>query len=143
MAKVCARGLFLIVVAALGLYSGAASANGDLFFEAQETPGNPEYVVFGNVKDDKGNYLDGATVRVTVSKPDLSYTAQVGILGRYRTLDVGKAIQSLGYDIDPSLIKVTMIYPGYHVVRSISRARHGQRKGAIEIDFVMAPDAKR
>jgi hypothetical protein len=34
----------------------AAYANGDLFFEAMEKPGNPEYVVFGNVKDDEGKY---------------------------------------------------------------------------------------
>jgi hypothetical protein len=112
-------------------------ANGDLFFEAFEIPGQPEYVVFGNVKDDRGNYLEGAIITVSVEEPFLSYTSESGLLGRFRTLDVGRAIKGLGYDVDPSLIKVTVSYPGYEVARSVHRGKYGQNKGAVEINFIM------
>jgi hypothetical protein len=123
------------------LWMAPAWSNGDLFFEAQETPGKPEYVVYGSVKDDRGRYLEGVAVVVQVSNPSLSYTSESGLLGRYRSLDVGKALKWLGYDIDPSKIDVQASYAGYHVTRRLSRARHGQL-GAIEVDFVLSKDSR-
>jgi hypothetical protein len=124
------------------LFVRPAWSNGDLFFEAAEVPGKPEYVVLGNVKDDGGRYLEGATVTVRVSDPHLSYTSQTDILGHFRTLDVGRAIKGLGYDIDPSRIEVVVTYPGYHILRRIHRGKYRQNKGLVEINFVMAPGAK-
>jgi hypothetical protein len=117
-----------------------AWSNGDLFFEAQENPGKPEYVIFGNVKDDQGHHLPGATVKVSISHPELYYDTQTALLGRYRTLDVGKAVRGLGYDFDPSHVEVTVIYPGYHTVSRLSRGKYRQDKGAVEMNFVMAKD---
>jgi hypothetical protein len=71
----------------------------------------------------------------------LSYTEPADILGHYRTLDVGRAVKDLGYTLDPSQVTVTVAYPGYHVVHRLYRGRHGQDKGAIELNFVMAKDA--
>lgn len=112
-------------------------ANGDLFFEAMEIPGKPEYVIFGNVKDERGKYLAGATVTVNVAEPMLSYTAETSVIGRYRTLDIGRAITGLGYEVDPSRIEVTVTHPGYSVARRAYRGKFGQKKGAVEMNFVM------
>jgi hypothetical protein len=59
------------------------------------------------------------------------------VLGRFRSLDVGRAIQGLGYDVDVSKIEVIAEYSGYRQLRRVYRGRYGQSKGAIEINFVM------
>jgi hypothetical protein len=128
----------LIVIAALACaLAKPAWSNGDQFFQAMEIPGDPEYVVFGNVKDDQGNYLNHATVTVSVAEHMLEVTAQTGILGRFRAPDVGREIHDLGYQIDPSLIAVTVEYPGYHIAHREYRGKYRQNKGAIEMNFVM------
>ena len=92
-----------LAIAALmtGLLTGVARSDGDLFFEAQEIAGQPEYVMFGNIKDDRGEYLEGAFVTIKVDEPMLAYTQPTDILGHYRTLDIGRAIKDLGYDVHP------------------------------------------
>ncbi len=115
-------------------------ANGDQFFEAQEIPGKPEYVIFGTVKDEQGQYLEGAEVTIRVLEPFLSYTQETNFLGHYRTLDVGRAVEGLGYRLDPSQIKVVVIYPGYHEVRRLYRGRGRQASGAIELNILMVKD---
>lgn len=117
--------------------SSPAWSNGDLFFEAMEIPGDPVYVVFGNVKDAQGGYIEGATITIKVAEPKLSYTTYTGILGRFRTLDIGRAIEGLGYEVAPSQIEVTVDFSGDYVVRRLDRGRRDQREGAIEMNFVL------
>lgn len=127
----------------LGLMFGApAWSNGDLFFEAAEIPGKPEYVIFGNVKDNRGQYVVGAFVTVKIGEPRLSYTAETDILGRFRTLDIGRAIRGLGYDVDPEKIAIDIEYPEHKVARRIYRGKRGQNKGAVETNFVLEKEVK-
>lgn len=137
----CVRLHFAIAVLAT-VVTAPAWSNGDLFFEAQEIPGKIEYVVFGNVKDDKGRYLEGANVTVSVTEPRLAYTSQTDVIGRFRSLDIGRAIKGLGYDVDPSLIEVTVTYPGYRVVRRLYRGKYRQSKGVVEVNFILSEDGK-
>lgn len=127
----------------LALTSGSSAwSNGDLFFEAMEIPGKPEYVIFGSVKDGKGKYVVGAYVTVKVGEPRLSYTSETGMLGRFRSLDIGRAIRSLGYEVDPSRIEVEVEYPGHKESRRLYRGKRGQKKGAVEINFVLEKESK-
>ena len=129
--------------AVAGLLCAANSpawSNGDGFFQSKEIPGNPEYVIFGNVKDVQGRYLDNAAVKVFVAEHMLYFTAKTDVLGRFRTEDIGRAIKELGYEVDPSLVKVTVEYAGYHVVRREYRGRFGQNKGAVELNFRLERD---
>ena len=97
---------WLVVFVSLWLVAPAWS-NGDLFFEAQEIAGDPEYVVFGNVKDDRGRHLAGAMVTVSVDEPFLTYTVETDILGHYRTLDVGGELQASACDVAPHDLEQT------------------------------------
>jgi hypothetical protein len=128
-----------LCAAAAGL-SRTARANGDVFFEAEEIPGQTEFVYFGSVKDEDGNYLDGATVTIDVSDPHLTYDAYTNVLGRYRTLDVGRAIVDLGFEVDPSKVTVTVYKRGYTMTRRLDRRPVRAKKGAFEMNFVMAQD---
>lgn len=133
----------LLVVIGFGACALGSPAwpNGDLFFEAIEIPGHPEYVVFGNVKDDRSRYVKNAAVTVSVSKPRLSYTSDTDILGRFRSLDIGRAIRTLGYEVDSSVIEVSVSYPGYHEVRRMYRGKYRQNKGAVEWNLVLGKNS--
>ncbi|MBY0511272.1 MAG: carboxypeptidase-like regulatory domain-containing protein [Rhodospirillaceae bacterium] len=135
--KMIAGGAAVVAVAGL---TRTALANGDVFFEAEEIPGQTEFVYFGSVKDEDGNYLDGATVTIDVSDPHLTYDAYTNVLGRYRTLDVGRAIVDLGFEIDPSKVTVTVYKRGYAMTRRLDRRPVRAKKGAFEMNFVMAKD---
>jgi hypothetical protein len=126
-----------LVAAAVCASARPARSNGDLFFRFAEIPGNPEYVIFGNVKDDQGNYLNHAVVTVSASVHQLEFIAQTDVLGRFRTPDIGRAITDLGFEVDPSLITVTVEYAGYHIAHREYRGKYQQKKGAIEMDFRM------
>jgi hypothetical protein len=130
------------VAAVACVLTGPAWSNGDHFFRFKEIPGKPEFVIFGSVKDDRGHYLDNATVFVIVMVHQLEFTATTDALGRFRTPDVGRAIEDLGYETDPSLIEVTVNYPGYRVVRREYRGKYRQKKGAIEMNFLMSRGAQ-
>lgn len=133
----------LHVIAALACaWATPAWSNGDGFFESREIPGNPEFVIFGSVKDDRGKYLSDATVRVNVAEHMLEFTAQTDVIGRFRTPDIGRAIKDLGYEVDPSMITVTVEYPDYRVARREYRGKYRQNKGAIEVNFRMKKGAK-
>lgn len=121
-------------------FAGAAWPNGKNFFGDWEVLGDPEYVIFGNVKDRDGQYLEDASVTVRVTEPVLILRTATDVVGHYRTLDVGRAIVSLDYDVDPSRIEVNAEYPGYHVVSRTYRGKHDQKRGMVEIDFIMAKD---
>ena len=127
------------VLAAAALVTAVpAWSNGDTFFNTKEIAGNPQYVVFGSVKDVEGHHLKNVTVTVSVVKHMLEVSARTDVLGRYRTPDVGREIEELGYPVDPSLIIVFLDCPGYYIARRQYRGKRGQSKGAIEINFVMA-----
>jgi hypothetical protein len=133
----------LNIIAAVGCaFTAAAWSSGDQFYESREIPGNPEFVIFGNVKDDGGKYLSNATVKVNVADHMLVFSTQTDVIGRFRTPDVGRAIKDLGYEVDPSLIILTVEYPDYHVVRREYRGKYRQNKGAIEVNFRMKEGAK-
>lgn len=137
--RVGAMGAMLV----LGLLLGApAWSNGDMFFEAMEIPGKPEYVIFGNVKDVDGKRIAGAFITIKISEPRLSYTAETDVIGRFRTLDIGRAIRGLGYDVDPTKIAIDVEYPEHKVARRAYRGKRGQDKGAVEIDFVIEKKVK-
>jgi hypothetical protein len=126
-----------VIAAAAFATNETAWSNGDTFFNSTEIPGNPQYVVFGNVKDTQGHYLQHATVTVSVVKHMLQASAKTDVLGRFRTPDVGREIEELGYQVDPSLVIIFVEYPGYHIAHREYRGKYGQKKGAVEIDFVM------
>jgi hypothetical protein len=123
-------------------FAGASWSNGKNFFGDWEVVGDPEYVIFGNVKDSGGQYLEDASVTIRVTEPVLILRTATDVVGHYRTLDVGRAIVGLDYEVDPSRIEVNAEYPGYHVVSRTYRGRHDQRRGMVEIDFIMAKDAR-
>lgn len=126
-----------VIAAALWVAAIPVRANGDRFFESKEIPGNAEFVIFGSVRDTKGRYLAKASVTVSVPVHQLEFTVITDILGRFRTPDIGRAIKDLGYEVDPNLIVILVDYPGYQVLRRENRGRHGQKKGAIEINLRM------
>jgi len=138
------RRLAVLVLLSAGVCAGARPAwcNGDGFFQSKEIPGNPEFVVFGSVKYEKGGHLRNAVVRVYVQEHMLDYSTTTDVLGRFRTQDIGRAIKELGYEVDPQLISVTVEYPGYHVTRREYRGKYRQNKGAIEVNFRMQRNGK-
>ena len=120
--------------------SRSAFADGDDFFGALEIPGDPEFVYFGSVKDSQGNVLEGVEVMLEVSEPLLAWVSFTNFMGRYRTVDAGRAVVDLGYEVDVSKLTVTVALDGYTMVRRINRAPARAKKGAYELNFVMAPD---
>ncbi len=132
--KAIAGGVALCAAASVGR---EALANGDEFFGAEEIPGETQFVFFGSVKDEDGNYLDGVEVVLDVLDPPLTYIAYTDVIGRFRTLDAGRVMVDLGYDIDPSKLKLSVTLPGYVQTRKLSRVPTRATKGAYEISFVM------
>ena len=129
------RLLVLFMAAASCSIAGTAWADCDSFFLSTEIPGNPQYVVYGSVKDENGRRIENATVRVYVVEHMIDLETKTDVLGRFRTPDVGRVITEMGYEVDPSLITVAIIYPGYHIAHREYRGRRGQKQGAVEMDF--------
>jgi hypothetical protein len=131
----------LIAISVFGVLSCTATtpalSNGDTFFQSTEIAGNPHYVIFGCVKDVQGHYLTHATVKVHVAEHMFDVSAQTNVLGRFRTPDVGREINDLGYEVDPALITISVEYPGYHIAHREYRGKYRQNRGAIEINFLM------
>lgn len=123
---------------AAGSLSRDVFANGDEFFGAEEIPGQTEFVYFGSVKDEKGKYLDNVEVTLIVSDPPLTYLAYTDVLGRYRTLDAGRALLDLGYEPDPQLMTLSVARIGYAQTRRMNRSPTRAKKGAFEVNFVMS-----
>lgn len=114
-----------------------AWSSGAMFLNSTEIVGNPEFVIFGSVKDERGRYLEHAIVRVRVADHMLDFAAETNVIGRFRTPDIGRSIKDLGYDVDLSLVSVTVECPHYDVVRREYRGKFRQNKGAIEMNFRM------
>jgi hypothetical protein len=131
----------LNVVAALTCaLASPAWSNGDRFFQSKEIPGNAEFVIFGAVKDEQGKYCANATVTVSVPLHQLEFIVETDILGRFRTPDIGRAIKEVGYDVDPSLLRITVDYRGFQLDRLEYRGKYGQKKGAVEVNLRMKRD---
>ena len=113
----------------------ALRANGDDFFEALATSGKAEYVVFGNVKDETGRYIEDAIVTIEVSDPRLDYQTLTDVLGHFRTLDIGRAVKDLGYEFDANKVTIEVKLPGYRTVRKFHRGKFGQNEGCGGIEF--------
>lgn len=135
--KALAGGVALCVAAGL---SRNVLANGDEFFGAEEIPGQTEFVYFGSVKDDKGDYLDAVEVTLNIAEPPLTYVSYTDVLGRFRTLDAGRAIVDLGFEVDARTFEISVARDGYKQVRRMNRSPARAKKGAFEINFVMAID---
>jgi hypothetical protein len=126
-----------VIAALVCVAARPAWPSGAMFLQSTEIPGNPEFVIFGSVKDEGGKYLDHAIVKVKVAEHMLEFTAETNVIGRFRTPDIGRAIKDLGYDVDLSLITVTVECPDYGVVKREYRGKYQQNKGAIEMNFRM------
>ncbi len=127
------------ICATAGL-SRSVLANGDEFFGAEEIPGQTEFVYFGSVKDENGKYLDAVEVTFNITEPPLTYVSYTDILGRFRTLDAGRAIVDLGFEVDTSNFEISVARDGYKQVRKMNRSPVRAKKGAFEVNFVMAVD---
>jgi hypothetical protein len=68
----------------------------------------------------------------------LEFRATTDVIGHYRTPDVGRVINELGWPVDPALITVSAEYPGYHIAHRQYRGKYRQNRGAVEVDFLMA-----
>jgi hypothetical protein len=102
-----------------------------------------EFTYIGTVKTDDGKYLDGATISVTISEPNLIYDTTTDSTGRYHTPDLGRAIMDLGYQVEPSKIHFSVEKEGYKLVRTMNLGRAGQHSGTVEMAFTMVPEADR
>ena len=142
------RRLPTIAAALSFLFAGSAvRADGDEFFASTlRTVGTGAKSGFvGNVRDDKGHFLQDAIVTVLVKVPsgggttDVTYRSFTNMLGRYRTLDPADVVGVIQWDDvelkpgDVTLVGVSK--EGYAQVRRLDRSRSGQV--IREIDFVM------
>ena len=123
-----------------GGFSKAALANGEQFFGAEEVPGHPVFVYFGTVKSEGGKYLEATEVTLKITDPPMTFTAYTDILGRFRTLDAGRTLTDLGYEVVPANFVVTVARDGYVQTRRMNRAPANAKEGAFEINFVMGVD---
>jgi hypothetical protein len=113
-----------------------------MFLNSVEIQGNPEFVIFGNVKDQRGKYVDKAVVHVKVAEHMLDFTAETNTIGRFRTPDIGRAIHDLGYEVDLVLVTVTVECPGCRIEHREYRGSYRQNKGAIEMNFRVRKDSR-
>lgn len=118
-----------------------AFANGDEFFGLEEM-GPVDFLYFGSVKDDKGQFLSGAEVTLKVSDPELIFVEQTDVIGRFRTMDVGRQLIDRGYDVDPSTFSLSVALNGYKQVRKLDRRPGRLNKGSFEVNFVMVKDSE-
>ena len=130
-----------VALCAGGGLSGAAFANGDDFFGADEVPGKPIFVYFGTVKSDTGKYLDGVEVTMEIADPPMTLVVYSDILGRFRTLDAGRTLTDMGYEVNAKNFKVSVAAGGYRQIRQLNRAPANAKPGAAyEMNFIMTKD---
>jgi len=138
------RSFFVYLLAAsANLLPSRTFANGDAFFDDNGMPLEEDLVYFGSVKDEKGGYVQDAIVRANItftleSGPrQLSYDVKTNVIGRYRTINLGRTFIGFGVEADPNLITLSVRKEGYSEVRKLNRSKYGQTQ-SIEVDFVMA-----
>lgn len=136
--KALLGGATLCAVAAV---SRSALANGDEFFGADEIPGKPVFVYFGTIRSTEGKYLNAVEVTLEIAEPPMTLVSYSDVLGRFRTMDAGRTITDMGYEVDPKNFTVTIAREGFKEVRRLNRAPMNAKPGAAyEINFTMGPD---
>ena len=133
----------LFVAIGLGL-PVAGWADGDDFFRAGEIIGDTQLVFVGTVKDDRGNYIEAATVRWQATMTDddgdhhVGFETYTNAVGRYRTVNVMRAVVAADFEFDAGKIDVTAWKPGYSLVRRLRRGRAERTSGVVEVNFTLA-----
>jgi hypothetical protein len=135
---------------ALAFGPRVARANGDEFFIAGQAIGNTELVYVGSVKDTDGKYVKGVSVRweatMTGDRGDqhVGFETYTNEFGRYRTVNVARALAALDFTLDPDKVQVTAKKDGYKVKSRLHRGTRAKKMGLIEVNFTMervAPEA--
>jgi hypothetical protein len=129
----------LVLVLALGFaVTGMAWANGEEFFHDDD---GFDLYYFGHIKDKNGKVLDQVTITITAKNLGMRFPVRNDAPGHFRSPDVGKAIKGLGKQIDPSQLEITVTKPGYRQVMPTKLTVPNKAAGAIQVEFVMEPDA--
>jgi hypothetical protein len=93
--------------------------------------GRKDIRVFGVVKDDRGRFVEGATV--LVDQVTLIQVQTTSVSGRYTV--------SLPIEISPDQIKVSCSKPGYDFVRLTRLAGGADKKKWVEVNCFLRPSA--
>jgi hypothetical protein len=129
----------LVLVLALGFAAtGMAWANGEEFFHDDD---GFDLYYFGHIKDKNGKVLDQVTITITAKNLGMRFPVRNDAPGHFRSPDVGKAIKGLGKQVDPSQLEITVTKPGYRQVMPTKLTVPNKAAGAIQVEFVMEPDA--
>lgn len=127
--KAIARAL-IAAATFIGL-GGIAGANGYLFFHEHQLDSDAGTVYLGSVTDAAGKPLSGAQVSIDVMSFNQSLSFDTDASGRYRS-------NGLSGNIDPKQVKVSVIKPGYKLVKSVNMSRARKPGQPIEINFILA-----
>jgi hypothetical protein len=130
--------LFVLVLALGFAATGMAWANGEEFFHDDD---GFDLYYFGHIKDKNGKVLDQVTITITAKNLGMRFPVRNDAPGHFRSPDVGKAIKGLGKQIDPSQLEITVTKPGYRQVMPTKLTVPNKAAGAIQVEFVMEPDA--
>ena len=137
-----------VMASGLALFASAlatdyARANGDEFFIAGQAIGNTELVFVGTVKDADGKYVKGVAVRweATLSAEDgdqhVGFETYTNEFGRYRTVNIARALAALDFKLDPARVQVTAKKDGYKVKNRLNRGTTAKKMGLIEVNFTL------
>ena len=123
-----------IVIAIGATTAGLAWANGQEFFDpAADTKIDLVYV--GRVRDDSGRFLKGAEVVIWSPDAGMTFPALTDANGHYQSPDVGASLKEAAAAVDPKLLKVECVLPGYEQVRPARLP--SKTHGRVEMDFIM------
>ncbi|TZG27221.1 carboxypeptidase-like regulatory domain-containing protein [Sphingomonas montanisoli] len=121
----------VMAIALAATASGAASANGYLFFHEHQHDSDTGTVYLGSVTDTAGKPLPGAQVSLDVMSFNQSLSFDTDARGRYRS-------NGLSNNIDPKQVKVSVIKPGYKLIKSVNMSRARKPGQPVEINFILA-----
>jgi hypothetical protein len=110
---------------------GAASANGYLFFHEHQLDSDAGTVYTGAVTDMGGKPIPGVQVSIDVMSYNQSLTFDTDTRGRYRS-------NGLSANIPADQVKVTVLKPGYKLVRQVNLSRARKPGQPVEINFILA-----
>ncbi len=110
---------------------GTALANGYLFFHEHQLDSDSGTVYTGAVTDAAGKPLPGAQVSIDVMSYNQSLTFDTDTRGRYRS-------NGLSGNIAANQVKVSVLKPGYKLVRQVNMSRARKPGQPIEINFILA-----
>jgi hypothetical protein len=93
--------------------------------------GRHDIRVFGVVKDDRGRFVEGATV--LIDQVTLIQVQTTSVSGRYTV--------SLPIEISPDQIRVSCSKPGYDFMRQTRIAGGADKKKWVEVNCLLRPSA--